>query len=150
MTGAWPRSTPTYPGEVDPASSLAEVGCQMRYRFVFIVGLGVGFVLGARAGRERYEQLVKLTRKAKDSPAVQQAAGAVQAQAAGIVKTTTGKVAERMPKLTESARSKAGAARSKVESTLHDRGVGGKNSHDRTASDGHYSSAPDAPGGPPG
>jgi hypothetical protein len=63
----------------------------MRYRFVFIVGLGVGFVLGARAGRERYEQLVKLTRKAKDSPAVQQAAGAVQAQAAGLVKTTKGR-----------------------------------------------------------
>jgi len=96
-------------------------------------------VLGARAGRERYEQLVKLTRKAKDSPAVQQAAGAVQAQAAGIVKTTKGKVAERVPKLTESARSKAGAARSKVESTLHD----------RTASDGQYTSAPDAPGGSP-
>jgi hypothetical protein len=125
----------------------------MRYRFVFIVGLGVGFVLGARAGRERYEQLVKLTRKAKDSPAVQQAAGAVQAQAAGIVKTTKGKVAERVPKLTETARSKAGAARSKVESTLHDRGVGAKNSHGGTASDGQggqYTSAPDTPGGSPG
>ena len=125
----------------------------MRYRFVFIVGLGVGFVLGARAGRERYEQLVKLTRKAKDSPAVQQAAGAVQAQAAGIVKTTKGKVSERVPKLTESARSKAGAARSKagaarskVESTLHDHGPGARNSHGRTAADGQYTSAPDAPG----
>jgi hypothetical protein len=125
----------------------------MQYRFVFIVGLGVGFVLGARAGRERYEQLVKLTRKAKDSPAVQQAAGAVQAQAAGLVKTTKGKVAERVPKLTESARSKAGAARSKVGSTLHDHGVGAKNSHGRPASDGrggHQTSAPDAPGGAPG
>jgi hypothetical protein len=125
----------------------------MRYRFVFIVGVGVGFVLGARAGRERYEQLVKLTRKAKDSPAVQQAAGAVQAQAAGLVKTTKGKVAERVPKLTESARSKAGAARSKVESTLHDHGVGARNSHGRPASDGrggHQTSAPDAPGGTPG
>src|SRR5215813_3720360 len=118
----------------------------MRYRFVFIVGLGVGFVIGARAGRERYEQLVKLTRKAKDSPAVQQAAGAVQAQAAGIVKTAKGKVAERVPKLT-------GTARSKVGSTLHDHGVGAKNSHGGTASDGqggHYSPAPDTPGGSPG
>lgn len=106
-------------------------------------------MLGARAGRERYEQLVKLTRKAKDSPAVQQAAGAVQAQAAGLVKTTKGKVAERVPKLTESARSKAGAARSKVESTLHDHGGGAKNSHG-PASDGrggHQASAPDASGG---
>jgi hypothetical protein len=125
----------------------------MRYRFVFIVGVGVGFVLGARAGRERYEQLVKLTRKAKDSPAVQQAAGAVQAQAAGLVKTTKGKVAERVPKLTESARSKAGAARGKVETTLHDHGVGAKNSHGQTAPDGrggNYTSAPDTPGGSPG
>jgi uncharacterized protein YjbJ (UPF0337 family) len=125
----------------------------MRYRFVFVVGLGVGFVLGARAGRERYEQLVKLTRKAKDSPAVQQAAGAVQAQAAGIAKTAKGKVSERVPKLTESARSKAGAARSKVESTLQEHGVGAKNSHGRTSPDGsggHYTSAPDAPGGTPG
>jgi len=125
----------------------------MRYRFVFIVGLGVGFVLGARAGRERYEQLVKLTRKAKDSPAVQQAAGAVQAQAAGLVKTTKGKVAERVPKLTDSARSKAGAARTKVESTLHDHGVGAKNSHGRPAPDGrdgNQTSAPDAPGGTTG
>ena len=99
----------------------------MRYRWVFIIGVGVGFVLGARAGRERYEQLAKLTRKAKDSPAVQQAAGAVQAQAASLVKTTKGKLADRVPKLTETARSKAGTARSKVEATLHDHGAGAKN-----------------------
>jgi hypothetical protein len=61
-------------------------------------------------------------------------------------------VAERVPKLTESARSKAGAARSKVESTLHDHGVGAKNSHGPAPDgrDGHQTSAPDAPGGTPG
>jgi hypothetical protein len=128
----------------------------MRYRFVFIVGVGVGFVLGARAGRERYEQLVKLTRKAKDSPAVQQAAGAIQAQAAGLVKTTKGKLADQVPKLTESARTKAktardkaGTARGKVGSTLHDHGVGARNSQGRPASDGGRTSTPGA-GGTPG
>jgi hypothetical protein len=122
----------------------------MRYRFVFIVGVGVGFVLGARAGRERYEQLVKATRKAKDSPAVQQAAGAIQAQAAGLVKTTKGKLSDQMPKLTETARSTAKTARSKMETTLHDHGVGGKNSHNGPApggNGGRYTSAPDTPGG---
>ena len=117
----------------------------MRYRWVFIIGVGVGFVLGARAGRERYEQLAKLTRKAKDSPAVQQAAGAVQAQAASLVKTTKGKLADRVPKLTETARSK-------VEATLHDHGVGAKNNDGRPAPDGsrgRYTSAPDSPGGAP-
>ena len=117
----------------------------MRYRMAFVVGLGVGFVLGARAGRERYEQLVRVTRKAADSPAVQQAAGAIQAQAAGLVKTTKGKLADSVPKMAESARGKAGTARSKVGSTLHDHGAGAKNSHDRPASDGSRgrTSAPD-------
>ena len=31
----------------------------MRYRAMFLAGLAVGFVLGARAGRERYEQIVE-------------------------------------------------------------------------------------------
>ena len=52
----------------------------MRYRFTFFIGLAVGFVIGARAGRERDEQLKKLASKAKDSPAMQQAAGAAQAR----------------------------------------------------------------------
>ena len=81
----------------------------MRYRFVFFTGLGIGFVLGARAGRERYEQMRKLARKAADSPAVQQAAGALQAQAASYAKAAGGKVAGR-----------AGAARAKVGGALHD------------------------------
>src|SRR5215471_20715980 len=65
-------------GEVNPRRSIrrtqAEERCQMRYRLVFFTGLGIGFVLGAKAGRERYEQLRKAARKAWDSPAVQQAA----------------------------------------------------------------------------
>ena len=57
----------------------------MRYRFTFLLSCrAVGFIVGARAGRERYEQLKQLARKAADSPAMQQAAGAAQAQAAGL------------------------------------------------------------------
>jgi len=120
----------------------------MRYRWVFIISVAVGFVLGARAGRERYEQLANLTRKAKDSPAVQQAAGAVQAQAAGLAKATKDKLADRVPKLTETARSKAGTARSKVETTLHERGVGAKNTNGPVSDGrrGDYTAAPDSPG----
>jgi len=53
----------------------------MRYKFMFIVGFAVGFIAGARAGRERYEQLKKLAATAADNPAAQQAAAAVQAKA---------------------------------------------------------------------
>lgn len=44
------------------------------------LGLAVGYVLGAKAGRGRYEQIVRLGSKAADSPAVQGAAGFLRAK----------------------------------------------------------------------
>jgi hypothetical protein len=125
----------------------------MRYRVVFFIGVGIGFVLGARAGRERYEQMVKAARKAKDSPAVQQAAGAIQAQATGLAKTAKDKVSDQAPKIAGAARSKVGntvgKARSKTKPARQDgRGAGGTNG--RPAPDGHYSTSPGAGGGTPG
>ncbi|NSC21601.1 YtxH domain-containing protein, partial [Streptomyces albus subsp. chlorinus] len=45
----------------------------MRYRLTFVSGLAVGYVLGARAGRERYEQLRKGARRIAQNPAVRNA-----------------------------------------------------------------------------
>jgi hypothetical protein len=56
----------------------------MRYRLTFLLGAGVGYVLGARAGRERYDQLMRSFREAKEQPGVQSAAGVVAAQASGL------------------------------------------------------------------
>lgn len=79
-----------------------------RYRITFLSGFAAGFVLGARAGRERYEQIKRVGRSVADSPAAQQAAGAVQAQAAGFAKAAKQKVTDRVPKLAETARDKVG------------------------------------------
>ncbi|MFE3325001.1 YtxH domain-containing protein [Streptomyces sp. NPDC059176] len=46
----------------------------MRYRLTFIAGLALGYVLGTRAGRERYEQLKKSAREFAQNPAVRNAA----------------------------------------------------------------------------
>jgi hypothetical protein len=46
----------------------------------FLVGVGVGYVLGARAGRGRYEQIVRTYRRIVDHPAVQGAAGIARAK----------------------------------------------------------------------
>ena len=43
----------------------------MRGKILFVTGAAVGFVLGARAGRERYEQLKAAAAKVWESPGVQ-------------------------------------------------------------------------------
>ncbi|MEV5891962.1 YtxH domain-containing protein [Nonomuraea fuscirosea] len=53
----------------------------MRYRLTFAVGLAVGYVLGSRAGRERYEQIKRTAQRVADNPRVQEAAGVFGAQA---------------------------------------------------------------------
>jgi len=46
----------------------------MKFRTGLIVGLGVGFVLGARAGRERYDQLKSAIDSVRGNEKVQQIA----------------------------------------------------------------------------
>ena len=53
----------------------------MRGKLWFISGMAAGFVLGARAGREKYEEIVTNARKVLDHPTVQEAAGVAEAQA---------------------------------------------------------------------
>ncbi|MEV4177886.1 MULTISPECIES: YtxH domain-containing protein [unclassified Nonomuraea] len=65
----------------------------MRYRMTFAVGLAIGYVLGSRAGRERYEQIKRTAQRVADNPRVQEVAGVVGAQAskfAGMARTKMG------------------------------------------------------------
>ncbi len=43
----------------------------MRGKILLVVGLGVGYVLGTRAGRERYDAMVAQARKLWNDPRVQ-------------------------------------------------------------------------------
>lgn len=43
----------------------------MRGKILFVTGAAVGFVLGARAGRERYEQIKATATKVWQSPGMQ-------------------------------------------------------------------------------
>jgi hypothetical protein len=49
-------------------------------KLAILVGGAVGYVLGTRAGRERYEQIVRLARRVAGSQTVQSTAGVFQAQ----------------------------------------------------------------------
>jgi hypothetical protein len=46
----------------------------------FLLGAAIGYVLGARAGREKYESIVKFGRQVVGSQTVQSSAGVLQAQ----------------------------------------------------------------------
>jgi hypothetical protein len=53
----------------------------MRGKLMFITGLAAGFVLGSKAGREKYEEIRANAKKVWENPSVQEAAGVAQAQA---------------------------------------------------------------------
>jgi hypothetical protein len=73
------------------------------YRMTFAAGFAAGFVAGTRAGREKYDQMVKIAKATKDSPAFQQAAGTIQTQAAGLLSSAGHKVADNVPQFAQSA-----------------------------------------------
>lgn len=66
----------------------------MRYKATFAAGFGLGYVLGSKAGRQRYEQLSRMAHNMAESPAIQSAAGVLQAQAARLVGQAREKVTE--------------------------------------------------------
>ncbi|QNP72875.1 YtxH domain-containing protein [Streptomyces roseirectus] len=69
----------------------------MRYRLTFAAGLAVGYVLGTRAGRERYEQLKKSARQFAQNPAVRNTAESAVHQGREFAGRTFGKVTTRFP-----------------------------------------------------
>lgn len=73
----------------------------MRYRLTFVVGLALGYVLGTRAGRERYEQLKKSAQRLSQNPAVRNTAETAAHQgrefAGKAYHAVSDKVGDRMP-----------------------------------------------------
>jgi hypothetical protein len=55
-------------------------------RALFLSGLGVGYVLGARAGRERYEQLARVGRGVQERPEFQQVTALLAAKASRVAR----------------------------------------------------------------
>ncbi len=53
----------------------------MRGKLTFSAGVGLGYLLGTRAGRERFDQISEKAKQLWESKTVQDAAGVVQEQA---------------------------------------------------------------------
>ena len=69
----------------------------MRYKLTFAVGFAAGYTLGAKAGRERYEQISRVMRGLSENPAFQSAAGVLQAQAGSLVGHARQAVVDKLP-----------------------------------------------------
>jgi len=90
---------------------------------MFLGGLAVGYLLGTRAGRQRYEQIAETAKKVWESPTVQEAAGVVQAQASKLYSDGKQKVNDTLHRIggesdtaadvSEAAEEAAGAANSR-------------------------------------
>ena len=87
----------------------------MRYKATFLAGLAVGFVVGARAGRERYEQLKKAATQVAQNPQVQKATQVAGQKATQLTKVAKDQAASRVPKLTETAKSSASKVRGQLD-----------------------------------
>ena len=87
----------------------------MRYRATVLAGFAAGVVAGTRAGRERYEQMKKAGRKIVESPPVQKATRAAGEKATEVSKAAGRKASERMPKITETAKTSASKVRGQLD-----------------------------------
>lgn len=84
-------------------------------KLTLLIGVGIGYILGAKAGRERYEQLADQASKVWTDPRVQSKVEEVKEQAPQVA-----------AKVGDSAKTAAGNARSKVSG------------HETTDQDGTY------------
>jgi hypothetical protein len=113
----------------------------MGNRVMFALGLAVGYVFGARAGRERYDQIVKYSKQVADSPAVQKATVTVKTKTTEVTKTAVAKApgiaksaTDQVPKIVNSAKQMAAEH---MPSKLGGKGGDMPEDADDVSADGH-------------
>ena len=80
-------------------------------KFIFLAGLGIGFVIGSRAGRGPYESLERTARQVADDPEVQRRAAQAKDTASRVAQDTAETVKEKAPEVAAAAQTTvAGAA----------------------------------------
>jgi hypothetical protein len=78
----------------------------MRLKLGFLVGFGAGYVLGAKAGTERYEQLRRLYGNLISSPQFQQASDKAKEAAGTGLEQAKGAASGGVTKVSEAIRSR--------------------------------------------
>lgn len=87
----------------------------MKGKILFVVGIGVGYVLGTRAGRERYEQIKRAAEGVWNQPLVQQGVTTVSDFAKDKVGDLSDTVLDAAKSFIGNATRGSGASRSDVQ-----------------------------------
>ncbi|CAN5653721.1 hypothetical protein BH24ACT26_BH24ACT26_20990 [soil metagenome] len=80
----------------------------MRIKLGFLIGFGAGYVLGAKAGTERYEQLRRLYGNLVSSPQFQEASGKAREAVGTGLEQAKGVASEGVSKVSGAVRDKRG------------------------------------------
>ncbi|GAA1516750.1 type IV secretory pathway TrbL component [Agromyces terreus] len=88
----------------------------MKGKVLFVVGLGVGYVLGTRAGRQRYEQIKEAAESVWNTPTVQSGVTTVKDFAMARVGDVSDTVLDGVKNLIGTATKGSGATRQDVKS----------------------------------
>jgi len=92
----------------------------MRFKSGFLVGLGAGYVLGTKAGQERYQQIVDATGKLRENPGVQRLTGEVNKTVSVGKDRVAETAAAKADQAKEAVASKADQAKETVASKVGD------------------------------
>jgi len=79
----------------------------MMRKMTILISAGTGYVLGARAGRERYEQICSVWNKMRANPQMQQAAGTIAHKGNDMAHAVADKAADKAPSWMPGSRSDA-------------------------------------------
>ena len=67
-------------------------------KMILLFGVAIGYVAGAAAGRERYEQIRRAWAQAKDDPRLQSVAGMAQARADDVLSSIRARMGSEAPR----------------------------------------------------
>ena len=90
----------------------------MRFKSGFLVGLGAGYVLGAKAGQERYQQIVDAAGRLRENPSVQRLTGEVNKTVNAGKDRVTETAAAKADQAKETVAAKADQAKEAVSSKV--------------------------------
>lgn len=100
----------------------------MKGKILFVAGLGLGYVLGTRAGREKYEQLKAQALKVWNDPRVQKQVDAVEDFVKDKAPEVADFVTDNAKKVVDKVSGKAPAAKTRSRSTSTRSSSGGSTS----------------------